>query len=186
VTVEQSEFHWLMVHGDWTNQSLHTTLRASSNRINEIVNIYEFKYRRRVEFSETDSAGIVYFANFYRYMEEAEHAFLRSLGLSIHIETPDGIVTVPLVRSSCNYCKPLRFEDEIEVHLMVAKIGGKSIKFDFHIKKTGNSDIPAIQVARGSLTVSCVLLDSDRMFIRSVPVPDQLKAKIQEVPSASG
>ena len=45
---------------------------------------YEFKVRRRVEFSETDMAGIVHYSNFFRYMEAAEHAFFRSLGLSIH------------------------------------------------------------------------------------------------------
>ncbi|MGY8650976.1 MAG: acyl-CoA thioesterase, partial [Verrucomicrobiia bacterium] len=44
---------------------------------------HEFIITRRVEFSETDAAGIVHFANFYRYMEYAEHAFFRSLGRSI-------------------------------------------------------------------------------------------------------
>jgi acyl-CoA thioester hydrolase len=38
----------------------------------------------RVEFFETDLAGIVHFANYYRFMEQAEHAFFRALGLKIH------------------------------------------------------------------------------------------------------
>ncbi len=45
---------------------------------------YEFKLTRRVEFAETDMAGIVHFANFFRMMESTEHAFFRSLGFTIH------------------------------------------------------------------------------------------------------
>ena len=45
---------------------------------------YEFKIVREVEFSDTDMAGIMHFSNFFRFMEAAEHAFFRSLGLSIH------------------------------------------------------------------------------------------------------
>ena len=44
----------------------------------------EFKLTRRIEFAETDMAGIVHFANFFRMMESTEHAFFRSLGLTIH------------------------------------------------------------------------------------------------------
>src|SRR5213078_989612 len=42
-----------------------------------------FRTTRRVEFADTDMAGIVHFANFFRYMESAEHEFLRSHGLSV-------------------------------------------------------------------------------------------------------
>ena len=49
---------------------------------------YEFRILRRVEFSETDMAGIVHYSNFFRYMESAEHAFFRSLGLSV-VDRPE-------------------------------------------------------------------------------------------------
>ena len=45
---------------------------------------FDFTHQRQVEFAETDMAGIVHFANFFRWMESAEHAFLRSLGHSVH------------------------------------------------------------------------------------------------------
>src|SRR5260221_14772436 len=44
---------------------------------------YEFKHTRRVEFSDTDMAGIMHFSNFFRFMEATETAFMRSLGLSV-------------------------------------------------------------------------------------------------------
>ena len=49
-----------------------------------------FQTHRRVEFCETDMAGIVHFSNFYKWMEQAEHEFFRSLGLSIVHHLPDG------------------------------------------------------------------------------------------------
>ena len=54
---------------------------------------YQFKIRRIVEFSDTDMAGIVHHAVYYRYMEAAEHAFFRSLGLTVAPpKTPMAIV----------------------------------------------------------------------------------------------
>ena len=47
---------------------------------------YEFRMKRPVEFYDTDMAGIMHFTNFFRFMEAAEHAFHRSLGLSVDWE----------------------------------------------------------------------------------------------------
>ena len=78
---------------------------------------HEFTITRRVEFSETDLAGIVHFSNFCRYMEHAEHAFFRSLDRSI-VDRDLG-VGWPRVHLSCDFKKPLRFEDEVEIQLLV-------------------------------------------------------------------
>ena len=45
--------------------------------------ISEFVYHRRVQFPETDASGIVHFTNFFKYVEEAEHALWRAAGMSI-------------------------------------------------------------------------------------------------------
>ena len=63
---------------------------------------YEFIFSRRVEFAETDMAGIVHFANFYRMMENAEHAFFRSLGFSVHDEFDGQTIGWPRVSASRN------------------------------------------------------------------------------------
>ena len=55
--------------------------------------VSEYRLRRRVQFYETDAAGIVHFSWFFRYMEEAEHALWREAGLSIaHMRSPGGWV----------------------------------------------------------------------------------------------
>lgn len=114
----------------------------------------EFKVVRRVEFSETDMAGIVHFSNFFRYMETAEHAFWRALGHSVvlkHLQPPLGL---PRVHASCDYSKPLRFEDEVEIHLLVAEKRSKALTYHFRFRRLRPE--PAAEVARGRLTVVCV------------------------------
>ena len=55
----------------------------------------EFSVTHFVQFSETDMAGIVHFSNFFRWMEEVEHAYFRSLGLSVSMARFD-------LRMRCN------------------------------------------------------------------------------------
>ena len=77
---------------------------------------YHFVAKQRVEFFETDLAGIVHFANFYRYMEQAEHTLFRSLGLIIHGKMADGTVFGwPRVSATCSFKSPAYYGDELEI-----------------------------------------------------------------------
>ena len=82
---------------------------------------YEFKLVRRVEFFETDMVGLVHYSNFFRYMEAAEHAFFRSLGISIVTRQVDPPVGWPRVHADCDFLQPVHFEDEIEIRLLVSE-----------------------------------------------------------------
>src|SRR5437899_8721805 len=88
-----------------------------------------FVPQRRVEFHETDMAGIVHFSNFFRYMEVAEVEFLRSRGL--HVSWHDGPQRYgfPRVSAACDFFKPARFEEELEVIVTVEQVGGKSVTY---------------------------------------------------------
>ena len=108
----------------------------------------EFTITRRVEFGETDAAGIVHYSNFFRYMEACEHAFFRSLGTSI-VDKSSGIGW-PRVHASCDYRNPLYFEDEFTIALPVTS---KSLSYEFVFEK------PDIEIARGTLTICCVRRD---------------------------
>ena len=92
---------------------------------------HEFTITRKVEFSETDMAGIVHFSVFYRYMEYAEHAFFRSLGHSI--VDPNLGVGWPRVHCKCDFKKPLKFEDEVKIHLLVLAKTSKSISYQLRV-----------------------------------------------------
>ena len=110
--------------------------------------ISEVVYRRRVQFPETDATGIVHFTNFFKYMEEAEHELWRSAGLSI--SPPDSEVGWPRIATSFEFKRPLRFEDEFDVHLRVAEKTGKTFRYAATLKMNGEV------LAEGSLTIICV------------------------------
>ena len=97
----------------------------------------EFKWKRLVQFAETDLAGVLHFANYYRYMEEAEHAFWRSLGSSVITRNGDQEISWPRAATSCEYLAPAHFEDELELTVVLAKIGNRSIRFEFDFRRGG-------------------------------------------------
>ena len=119
----------------------------------------EFKVVYRVGFSDTDMAGIVHYSNFFRYMEIAEHAFYRSLGFSVVTRNVDPPVSWPRVHAECDYKRPLYFEDEVEIHLLVAEKKPKALTYVFKFRKLNAA--PPVPVARGALTVVCVKHTSD-------------------------
>ena len=138
---------------------------------------YEFKTIRRVEFSETDMAGLMHFSNYFRYMETAEQAFFRSLGLSV-FRSGDPPVSWPRVHAECDYKIPLHFEDEVEIHLLVAEKKPKALTFAFKFRKLNAS--PPVQVARGLLTAVCVRHEPDGgMTVCSMP-----KAALDKIQAA--
>ena len=144
---------------------------------------YEFKAVRRVEFSETDMAGIVHFSNFFRYMETAEHAFYRSLGFSVIMNQFDPPLGFPRVQAACDYKKPLRFEDMLEIHLLVREKRSRVLRYAFRFTKlpadgSGSAEL----VATGELTVVCV--SHGRAKMEAVPIPSELASKIEVAPAS--
>ena len=139
---------------------------------------YEFKMVQRVEFSDTDMAGIVHYANFFRYMDAAEHAFFRSLGFSIAMQQVEPPVGWPRVHAECDFKHPLRFEDEVEVHLLVSEKKPKSLSYVFRFRKLGTN--PPLEVARGTVTAVCITEHEGRM--RAAPIPKAVADKIEVAP----
>ena len=140
----------------------------------------EFKAVHRVEFSDTDMAGIMHFASVFRFMEATEHAFFRSLGFSICTTLPEGQFGWPRVHVSCDYTQPLRFEDEVEVHLLVREKKRVSLTYEFIFRKLGGAPLEA---ARGRLTVVCVRMDGHSGKMKAVPIPDPIDEQIQVAPA---
>ena len=142
---------------------------------------YEFKVTRRVEFSDTDMAGIMHFSNFFRFMETAEHAFIRSLGFSVVLEHFNPPLGLPRVHAACDYKAPLHFEDEVEIHLLVQHKKLKSLSYQFRFIKLNAT--PPVEVARGSLTVVCATRLSNGQ-LTAMPLPQALAEQIHPAPKA--
>lgn len=132
---------------------------------------------RRVEFVETDMAGIVHFSSFYIWMEQIEHEFFRSQGLSIVRHLEDGsTIGWPRVSAQCRFESPARYEDILTVRLTVQRIGVKSLTFDV-VFRNGERVI-----ARGSMkTVCCIVRPGHGL--ESIEIPQEYRARFEEHPS---
>ncbi len=136
-----------------------------------------FTTTRRIEFHETDLAGIVHFSNFYKYMEQAEHEYFRSLGLSISMHQDDGtIMGWPRVSASSSFEAPAFFEDVVEIKLYVVRVGVKSLNMEFEFFREN------LRLARGRMkTVCCTFKRGDKM--RSIEIPEEIRSRFVEVDS---
>jgi YbgC/YbaW family acyl-CoA thioester hydrolase len=113
----------------------------------------ELRVRRRVGFRERNAAGIVHFSNYFRYFEDAEHALWREAGLSIH--PADSEIGWPRVAASCEYHRPLRFEQEFEIAVTIAEISKRAIRYAGTITRDGE------RVATASWKIACIARQLD-------------------------
>ncbi len=122
-------------------------------------------------------AGIVHFAQFYRYMEETEHEFFRSVGLRIMHTEPDGsVIGWPRVSATCSFEAPAHYEDIIEIRLNVQRRGVKSLTIDYEFWRDDR------RLARGTMkTVCCRFRHGEKLV--SIEIPEHYAAVLPEAGS---
>lgn len=132
-----------------------------------------WKTKRRVEFRDTDAAGIVHFSAFFPMMEAAEHELLRSVGIEV-LPAPgtNPRLTWPRVSATCDYHSAARFEDTLEIAVTVEHVGASSVRYRFDFS------IETHPIATGQITVVCCELGADGL--KKVAIPESYRAKLTE------
>lgn len=134
--------------------------------------------KRRVEFSDTDMAGIAHFSRFFLWMEQAEHEFLENRGLSVVFEQDGQKHGFPRVSASCDYLKPVRYRDVLHIAVHLDVIGRSSLQYRFEFWLPGD----ASPVAVGKVTTChCIMTQAG---MRSDPIPDWMREKLQWTPGS--
>lgn len=160
---------------------------------------FHFTHRRQVEFADTDLAGIVHFANFFRYVETAEHAFFRSLGHAPHAAAASGSGHHgwPRLETSCRYHRPARFEETLEIGLRLLELRTTSLRYGFWIfsfDPAADPASPASLSARsarsllvdGTFAIIHVALTPSPPFLQKAPIPADLRTRLASfLPSVS-
>jgi len=136
----------------------------------------EHRTSRRVEFADTDMAGIMHFARYFVFMETAEHELLRRIGGDAGLPPHDGgRLAWPRVSVSCDYLAPARFGDEIEIRVRVLRKGTSSLIYGIELRRGETL------LARGRVTTVCCLIGPDSA-LKSIPIPPALAERIEEAP----
>jgi 4-hydroxybenzoyl-CoA thioesterase/acyl-CoA thioester hydrolase len=131
-----------------------------------------FVATRRVEFHQTDAAGIVHFAQFFLWMEQVEHEFFRHLGSSVVARYGDRTISWPRVACQCQFKRPLRFEQVVKVEFGVAELRRSSVRYRSRFL------LDQDEVASGTMTSVCCFADAGGQF-QSTPVPPPLREKLE-------
>lgn len=132
----------------------------------------EFHYKRRVEFCETDAAGIAHFSAYFQYMEQAEHAFLRHLGTSVIAKDEIGNISWPRVNATCDYTGPVKFEDVLDIAVRLERLGTRSVTYGFEFR------LQATVVATGKMTAVCCRIAHGNPP-ESLPIPTSLVERMR-------
>jgi len=129
-----------------------------------------FKTFFRVSWVETDAAQVVHFSNYFRFFEKAEEEFYRHLGFSFNEIANKGI-WLPRVEAFCQYKKPARFNDLIEVTLTLEELREKSIKYSFKIHEKESSEL----LANGYMTILC----ANKQTGKATQIPKEIIEKLK-------
>lgn len=131
-----------------------------------------FVMHRRVEFMDTDMAGIVHFTAYFRYMETAEHELFRSLGLAAATKDHDRSLGWPRVSCGFDFKAALKFQDPFEVRIGITKIGKRSVTYEGHIVR--NNQL----IATGHATSVCCTIDAAG-HMASSDIPNDVLEKLK-------
>lgn len=130
--------------------------------------LQEFRWPVRIYYEDTDAAGIVYHANYLRFMERARTEWLRQAGFE-QTELAETFGVVFVVRKiSIDYLRPARFNDEITVVSTVPRRGRARLEFAQYIEADGGI------LCRARVKVGCV----DVQSMRPVAMPVEIYTEI--------
>lgn len=133
-----------------------------------------FRISRRVDFADTDMAGIIHFSNYFRYMEFAEVAFLRSRGLSVSMTFGGEKIGFPRVSATCDYLHPVRFEDVLDIEVRIERVGRKSVTYTFDFLHQDQL------VAKGRLSTVCCRMQLGASGLESIDIPEDIRSRLLE------
>lgn len=123
----------------------------------------EFFIEKKIYYHDTDCGGVVYYANYLKYLEEGRAEYCASRGIKLSGYRDKGI-EFPVVHLEIDYKAPARYADIIKVFTRVEKIGGSSIHFLQEIKKD------ALVLVKAKTVWACINKD-----FKIQPVPEEVK-----------
>ena len=124
----------------------------------------EYNFPVRVYYEDTDAGGIVYYANYLKFMERARTEWLRSMGLDQPALMREKRLMFVVVSTDVKYLKPARFDDLLNVSCRGVSITRTSLSFEQEIRR---DDKQGELLVTGTVKAACV--DADRLRPRAIP-----------------
>ena len=146
--------------------------------------VREFSWPVRVYYEDTDSGGVVYYANYLKFMERARTEFLRSIGYEQdQLQQELGIIFA-VHSANIQYKKPARFNDELNVITSITSVGKASIHFkqSVFLVSTRHADTKnATESLLSEAEIKIACLNATKFTPQTIPAPiiEKINKEIQ-------
>ncbi len=127
----------------------------------------DFTIKKKIYYHDTDCGGVVYYANYLKYMEEARTEYLLKKGIELP-KLAEKDVWFVVARVEIDYKAPARYQDELTVSAQVEEARMTTVKFYQEVRKEN------VLVARATTTLVCIGKD-----FKPIPVPEEVKKSIE-------
>ena len=124
----------------------------------------EFSWPLRVYYEDTDCGGVVYYANYLKFMERARTEWLRAFGFEQDQLMREHGVLFAVRSAQMEYLRPARFNDALEVSVRAVEHGRASLTVDQAVRRTVAGEV----LCTGRIRLACLAVDS----LRPRPIPD--------------
>ena len=129
-----------------------------------------FTFPVRVYWEDTDAGGVVYYANYLRFLERARSEWLRTLGIDQARLLREERLQFVVVEANIRYHRPAKFDDELLVTAALGSLGGASVTFTQEIRRgRGAGEL----LVSATVRAACIASDSHKPR----PLPEALAAQ---------
>ena len=131
---------------------------------------WKFSIEERVRWGDVDAARIIFYGAYIRFFEFAETELFRAVGLPYGVMFDELDVWLPRAHLECDFRRAARLDDLLEVSVFVGRVGTKSLRLDFEVRRVGEAELIAV--------AHFVLVAVRRDTFDSVAVPEELKRRL--------
>jgi acyl-CoA thioester hydrolase len=129
-----------------------------------------FEMRMHTYWSDSDPAGIVFYPNYFRFIEEAEEDLFRAAGFDRFTLLQENKVWMPRAEAFSKFVKPIKLGAPVRIRLHPKLQGEKTVRYDFEFLEDAGQE----KIAEGYVTVVCV----DAARFRPAAIPDAIRSVI--------
>ena len=137
--------------------------------------VLEFRWPLRVYYEDTDTGGVVYYANYLKFFERARSEWLRHAGIAQQVLTEQEHVMFVVKNAAIDYHLPAKLDDQLEISVRVEKLGKASVNF-YQEAWRQNKDAREL-LCHGRIRVGCV----HTVSLRPTPIPTAVLEKIDHL-----
>jgi YbgC/YbaW family acyl-CoA thioester hydrolase len=132
--------------------------------------VLKFSIEERVRWGDVDAARIIFYGAYIRFFEFAETELFRAVGLPYSVMFDELDVWLPRAHIECDFRHAAQLDDLLEVSAFIGRIGTKSLRLDFEVRRKGEETLIA--------EAHFVLVSVRRDTFETVPVPEELKRRL--------